>query len=75
MSRKAKGKRGREKVKRTSRWNALRKQGLFFPTEEDRLSREERLRRIKRIVDNESFATEERLDEAIERLINFVIFH
>jgi hypothetical protein len=75
MSRKARGKRVREKVKRKPRWNALRKQGLFFPTEEDRLSREERLRRIKRIVDNEGFVTEKRLDEAIERLINFVIFH
>jgi len=56
------------------RWNALRKQGLFFPTEEDRISREERLSKIKRIVDNEGFVTEERLDEAIERLINYVIF-
>jgi len=66
---------GSNKVNKPTRWNALRKQGLFFPTEEDRVSREDRVRKIKRIVDNKGFLTEERLDEAIERLINFIIFN
>ena len=46
----------------------------LFPASDRRTSREERLRRIKRIVKKEDFVTEEKLEKAIEKLIDFVIF-
>jgi hypothetical protein len=52
-----------------------RRQDFLFPSKEDAMTRQERLRKIKRIVKKESYVTEDKLEEAIEQLINSVIFN
>jgi len=64
---------GRVKVKRP-KWQERYGQESLFPSHGEEISREERLRRIKSIVRNEDYVTDEKLEHAIERLINSVIF-
>lgn len=46
----------------------------MFPSKKERMSHQARLRKIKQIVKNENYVTEEKLEEAIERLIDTIIF-
>lgn len=52
-----------------------RQQEFLFPSKEEGITRQERLRKIKRIVKKESYVTEDKLEEAIEQLINSIIFN
>lgn len=46
----------------------------LFPPIEDGMSREERIRVIKRIVSKGKYITEEKLEAAIEQLIDDIVF-
>jgi len=46
----------------------------IFPPKNERMSHQARLRKIKQIIKNENYVTEEKLEEAIERLIDTIIF-
>lgn len=46
----------------------------IFPAKNERMSHQARLRKIKQIVKNENYVTEEKLEQAIERLIDTIIF-
>jgi len=59
-----------------SKKNHQKKKGVdeIFPPKNERMSHQARLRKIKQIVKNENYVTEEKLEEAIERLIDAIIF-
>ena len=46
----------------------------LFPPGGEKMTREEHVKRIKRVLKKEDFVTEKKLEAAIERLIDYVIY-
>ena len=58
---------------RTKRTKQPEGKNLFPPTKAG-MSREERIRLIKRIIDKGTYITEEKLEAAIEQLIDEIVY-
>ena len=46
-----------------------RLKGLLFPIPEEECSREEKIKYIKRLIQNDKYITDEKLDWVLERLL------